>query len=295
MRILTFVAFLVGISVSGSAQSQISAVTSDGRKVVLYDDGTWKYVFETDGKKVVLNPDGTWRYADSVSKKTNNVGIAPVVGAAAITGAAVSSAPTSTGTVTATGAGAIAGNSVTIVEDTTTMAPVNTTPVDSVKKVAVVPPPKPKPPPDLSCSALVNIQRDLSGEKYVALSKEIYLSDDKTGFKFVLRKTKKSPVTWTTTILQSGYCLEEEAKIFIIFQNGGRIQIPGDGKANCNGTYELMFGGESGKEEILETLKTTPIMGIRLDTKKGPVNQELSEEAKLRFQAAVGCMPKYGQ
>jgi len=43
-------------------RAQVTAFTSDGRKVLLYPDGTWKYVFETDGRKVILNPDGTWRY-----------------------------------------------------------------------------------------------------------------------------------------------------------------------------------------------------------------------------------------
>src|SRR5258707_15242391 len=46
----------------GQCRAQITAITADGRKVLLYSDGTWKYVFETDGRKVILNPDGTWRY-----------------------------------------------------------------------------------------------------------------------------------------------------------------------------------------------------------------------------------------
>jgi len=60
LKILGAIALLCCLFSEGRAQ--ISAVTSDGRKVLLYPDGTWKYVFETDGRKVILNPDGTWRY-----------------------------------------------------------------------------------------------------------------------------------------------------------------------------------------------------------------------------------------
>jgi len=48
-------------------RAQTTAFTSDGRKVLLYPDGTWKYVFETDGRKVILNPDGTQLMTPSVS------------------------------------------------------------------------------------------------------------------------------------------------------------------------------------------------------------------------------------
>ena len=55
-------------------RAQITAFTSDGRKVLLYPDGTWKYVFETDGRKVILNPDGTWKYeGDSSTKVATSV------------------------------------------------------------------------------------------------------------------------------------------------------------------------------------------------------------------------------
>jgi hypothetical protein len=60
----------------GEGRAQVTATTSDGRKVLLYPDGTWKYVFETDGRKVTLNPDGTWRYetvADTTMKLSTTV------------------------------------------------------------------------------------------------------------------------------------------------------------------------------------------------------------------------------
>lgn len=55
--------FLIPIIINGQTQE---ATTSDGKKVILNPDGTWKYAEEvttSDGKKVILNADGTWKYA----------------------------------------------------------------------------------------------------------------------------------------------------------------------------------------------------------------------------------------
>src|SRR6185295_16325015 len=144
-------------------RAQITAFTSDGRKVLLYPDGTWKYVFEADGRKVILNPDGTWRYetpADTLVKVSTN---API------------------------------GMSVPIAVDS-----VRTVAVDSVKKV----PPKPvvkKAPLNLDCSALVAVERSIQKDKFVAQSKTIKVaSDTTTGFAISFYKTKNGPLIWTT-------------------------------------------------------------------------------------------------
>src|SRR5271170_7679129 len=60
------------------SHAQIIAITSDGKKVILNSDGTWKYEFENNGKKVILNPDGTWRYA-TAKDTSKNVIMPPVV------------------------------------------------------------------------------------------------------------------------------------------------------------------------------------------------------------------------
>jgi colicin import membrane protein len=67
--LLALLFFLIPIIVNGQTQE---ATTSDGKKVILNADGTWKYAHEvttSDGKKVILNADGTWKYAEV--KKVN--------------------------------------------------------------------------------------------------------------------------------------------------------------------------------------------------------------------------------
>jgi TonB family protein len=54
--------FLIQIIINGQTQE---ATTSNGKKVILNANGTWKSTEEattSDGKKVILNADGTWKY-----------------------------------------------------------------------------------------------------------------------------------------------------------------------------------------------------------------------------------------
>ena len=132
-------------------EAQINAITADGRKVILNDDGTWKYVFEDDGKKVILNADGTWRYA--------------------------------------TGRDSSVAVSSYHIPDSSHQAL-----VDSVKKI-VPKPVKVKPPLNLACSALIDVEREISGDKYVAVAKDILVATDSTaGFTISFYKTKNGPL-----------------------------------------------------------------------------------------------------
>lgn len=62
--LLVLLFFLIPIIINGQAQE---ATTSNGKKVILNADGTWKYAEEattSDGKKIILNADGTWKYSE---------------------------------------------------------------------------------------------------------------------------------------------------------------------------------------------------------------------------------------
>jgi hypothetical protein len=62
--LLVVLFFLIPIIINGQTQE---ATTSNGQKVILNTDGTWKFAEEaitTGGKKVLLNADGTWKYTE---------------------------------------------------------------------------------------------------------------------------------------------------------------------------------------------------------------------------------------
>lgn len=71
--LLALLFFFFPLIIIGQTQE---AITSVGRKVILYENGTWKYAEEvttSDGKKVILNADGTWKYAE-VNKEPRMAG-----------------------------------------------------------------------------------------------------------------------------------------------------------------------------------------------------------------------------
>ena len=62
--LLVLLFLLIPIIINGQTQE---ATTSNGQKVILNTDGTWKFAEEaitTGGKKVLLNADGTWKYTE---------------------------------------------------------------------------------------------------------------------------------------------------------------------------------------------------------------------------------------
>ena len=228
-------------------RAQITAFTSDGRKVLLYPDGTWKYVFEADGRKVILNPDGTWRYETAADSSVT-----------ASPGVRVDS--------------------------------VRTVAVDSVKKA----PPKPvvkKVPLNLDCSALVAVERSIQKDRFVAQSKTIKVaSDSTTGFAISFYKSKNGPLIWTTAINARGHCIKEEGKMLIVMKDGTRFQVDNNGKANCDGSFKLYFGGTYGKETQLEAFQSMEIAAIKLWTSNSYVEETFSEDHSSLFKASINCM-----
>ena len=56
--------FIIIISATVSCADDITAITEDGRGVVLHDDGTWEFTDTTeDGRSIILHNDGTWEFA----------------------------------------------------------------------------------------------------------------------------------------------------------------------------------------------------------------------------------------
>lgn len=253
LKIVSAIALLCCLFSEGRAQ--ITAFTSDGRKVLLYPDGTWKYVFETDGRKVILNPDGTWRYetpADTSARVSTNAPIAM---------------------------------SVPIAIDS-----VQTVAVDSVKKA----PPKPvviKVPLNLDCSALVAVERSIQKDRFVAQSKTIKVaSDSTTGFGISFYKSKNGPLIWTTAINAKGHCIKEEAKMLVVMKDGTRLEVENNGKPNCDGSYKLYFGGTYGKEMQLEAFQSTEIAAIKVWTSNSYVEETFSDDHSKLFRASINCM-----
>jgi hypothetical protein len=247
--LVSLVGTLVFVCFVHAAVAQITAFTSDGRKVILNMDGTWKFVFDNDGKKVILNPDGTWKY-EGVKDSAGRVVIKPV-------------------------------------RDSLKMLSPDST------RIAPVKPPVKKAPLNLDCTALVGIERDITSDSWFGESRKIIVSDDsKLGFSISFLNTKKGPVTWITTLLEGGHCIDETNKMIVVFKDGNRLQLVNDGKSNCTGTFTLYFTGVYGKETSLEAFKKMEISSMRVYYTKGYVDGSFTEENALRFKAALNCLVK---
>jgi hypothetical protein len=153
----------------------------------------------------------------------------------------------------------------------------------------------PKPPRvySLECSALVDVEKDINSDAYVAVSKGlVILKEDSTvAFSLSMTKSKKSSLMWITTI-PGKPCITAENKILIVLKDGLRYTLVTDSKPNCDGVFKLFFGNLDGKDIPLQSLKQTEISSVRIFTEKGYVEANFDEENARKFKAAMNCIAK---
>ena len=190
-----------------------------------------------DGKKVILSPDGTWKYdLEEIEKDTTLL------------------------------------KNLTMARDSLGLknVVVHDIPVvnDSSAHIPVIPPPPPpvvRKPPNLDCSALILVERSIDKEKFVGVLKKLVISEDsKTGFNISFYKTRNGPIIWTTNVMGSGICMDEDTKMNLILKDGTTFKFTNEGGANCEGNFKLYFGGTSGKEYAFEIIQKMDVRAIRI-------------------------------
>ena len=67
--------FIITISATVSCADDISAITEDGRGVILHDDGTWEFADTTENSRsIILYNDGNWEFASFAKPAELNEG-----------------------------------------------------------------------------------------------------------------------------------------------------------------------------------------------------------------------------
>ena len=243
--------------------AQIKATTHDGKKVILSLDGTWKYEIEEIERDSSLLKN-LFAVKDSVA--INN---------------------------------AAAANKWQAVNDSSALknaAVTNTMPGigDSLGNVPVTPPPPPpvvRKPPNLDCSALIAVERSIDKDRFVGVLKKLVVSQDaKTGFAISFYKTKHGPIIWTTNVMGSGMCIDEDTKMNLILKDGTTFKFGNEGGNNCEGNFKLYFGGTSGKEYAFEIIQQMDIRAIRIWSSKFSADQFFHEYDAAIFKSAMNCL-----
>ena len=146
--------------------------------------------------------------------------------------------------------------------------------------------------PSLDCSDLITTIFDkVTGFTYRGNKEPIIVSKDlKNGFGFYLIE-KNSIIIINLKVLGARSCIDETNKMNILFRDGTRLEFINNADYNCDGEFDIIFGGIYGKRiKILEQLMTKEIEIIRIGTTQGSVEEELTPENSKELIMSLNCL-----
>lgn len=187
------------------------------------------------GKKVILYQDGTWKYADETVKRPEEKTKEPVKEKKAV--------------ITTTGVSA-------------------------------------------DCEAMLEITDDSKTGLRITKTKNMIIVAETGGnnqLGIVVQKNSKGIITLGLRPVGAGECIEEGNKVNIVFTDGSKTELAHDGFANCNGESSVSFGGSFGKKKQFDQLRSKKIKTIKVWTRQGSVQQNLSDENQATLLKLLNC------
>ena len=121
----------------------------------------------------------------------------------------------------------------------------------------------------------------------------VLLEDNSTegiGISLLLSADKKT-IIWVNKVVGAG-CINENAKVEILFSDGYNISILCNNKFNCDSKATIYFGGIFGKTDLLYDFSNKNIETLRIWTLKGYVQKDLSTANQQKFKEVFGCLTK---
>ena len=88
-------------------------------------------------------------------------------------------------------------------------------------------------------------------------------------------------------------CIDESAKIEILFTDKSRLTLYGDNKFNCQGKATLYFGGIFGKTKHLDDLIEKNIETIRIWGHSSYVQEDMTVENQENFKNTIKCLREH--
>ncbi|HNO18873.1 MAG TPA: hypothetical protein PKM24_11255 [Saprospiraceae bacterium] len=145
------------------------------------------------------------------------------------------------------------------------------------------------------CSNWISTETDkMDGSTSTASKNTIIVSTDggKKGFGIFMMQGSKGGVILSIQAVGAGSCIDEGAKINILFTDGSRLVLSNNGKFNCKGNSTVYFGGVFGKKSELEELKTKKIQTMRVWTSDSYVEKDFTTDNQEEFFNVINCLTK---
>ncbi len=145
------------------------------------------------------------------------------------------------------------------------------------------------------CSNWISTETDkVDGTTTTAAKNTLIVSTDggKKGLGIFMIQSSKGGLILSIQAVGAGSCIDEGAKINILFTDGSRLALSNDGKFNCKGKSTIYFGDVFGKKSQLEELKTKKIQTMRVWTSDSYVEKDFTKENQEEFYNVINCLTK---
>jgi hypothetical protein len=88
-------------------------------------------------------------------------------------------------------------------------------------------------------------------------------------------------------------CIDESAKIEILFTDKSRLTLYSDSKFNCQGKATLYFGGVFGKTKYLDDLTEKSVETIRVWGHSSYIQEDFTVEDQDNFKNTIKCLREH--
>ncbi len=146
------------------------------------------------------------------------------------------------------------------------------------------------------CSNWIKKHEDkVGGKSYLTNKEPMIVSDDgSNGFAIIIMESNKSIILSIKAIaVGTSKCIEEKAKVQILFTDGSRIEILTDNDFNCKADATIYFLNVFGKRDAYNELTTKDIDIMRVWASKGYVEQKFTAEQSKQFRNTLKCVKSW--
>lgn len=144
------------------------------------------------------------------------------------------------------------------------------------------------------CNKWIRVEVDkMTGKATIGGKEPIVISDDdgKTAFGIMILSIG-GLIGIDIKVVGASNCIDEGAKINILFEDDSRLELRSDFNFNCKGIASLYFGDEFGKWKELNEFKAKKISTMRVWTEDGFVEHDFTQENKDNFYNIINCLMK---
>lgn len=140
------------------------------------------------------------------------------------------------------------------------------------------------------CDSIVQVHSDKMTGKQTNVTDYIIVSKDGIDGIGLMFMSSDRSVTMSAQVFGASPCVDEKARMLILFTDGSRMTITNQGKFNCERRFSKFWFSRT--DQQLQELKVKRIEAIRVETYKGSVTEDVPPAQAELIANTVKCISR---